>query len=241
MSSTSSIEWTDATWNPIIGCTKVSQGCKFCYAETFSERFRGVPGHSFEQGFDLRLVPSKLEDPLHWVKPRKVFTCSMSDVFHERVPVEYIQKIFSVMERAEQHTFQVLTKRSERLLELKDKLPWPKNVWMGVSVEDQDNVYRVRDLSKVPAAIRFLSIEPLLGPIKRIPLSKIDWVIVGGESGTKARPMDPVWALDIKKQCENKNVAFFLKQLGGRRGKRGGDEAVLQGKTWRQYPITVSF
>src|SRR3972149_8569810 len=219
MSSFSSIEWTDATWNPILGCTKVSQGCKHCYAEVFAERFRGVPGHPFEQGFDLRLVPSKLEEPFKWSKPRKVFTCSMSDLFHEKVPFEYIQKIFTVMEKADKHTFQVLTKRSKRLLELKNNLPWPDNVWMGVSVENQDTGFRARDLSKVPAAVKFLSVEPLLGPIRRLPLQKIDWVIVGGESGIKARPMDPEWAKAIRDQCVRKEVAFFLKQLGGRRGK----------------------
>jgi protein gp37 len=240
MGATSSIEWTDATWNPIIGCTKISQGCKYCYAETLAERFRGVPGHPFEHGFDLRLVPDKLEEPLHWEKPRKVFTCSMSDLFHEDIPFEYIEQVFSVMEEANKHTFQVLTKRSKRLVELKDKLPWPDNVWMGVSVENQDAVFRARDLARVPASIRFLSIEPLIGPIRRLPLRKIDWVIVGGESGIRARPMDPEWARRIRDECESKNVAFFLKQLGGRRGKKGGEEAVLDGRTWQQYPVSIS-
>jgi len=237
--NTSSIEWTDATWNPIIGCTKVSQGCKFCYAETLAERFRGVPGHPFEHGFDLRLVPSKLEEPLHWEKPRKVFTCSMSDLFHEDIPADYIRKVFEVMELANKHTFQVLTKRSSRLIELMNQLPWPKNVWMGVSIENQDAIFRARDLAKVPASIRFLSVEPLIGPIKRLPLKKIDWVIVGGESGIKARPMDPEWARSIRDECDKKNVAFFFKQLGGRRGKRSGDQAILDGRTWHQYPVSI--
>lgn len=240
MSSVSSIEWTDATWNPIIGCTKVSQGCKYCYAEVFAERFRGVPGHFFEQGFDIRLVPSKLEEPLKWTKPRKIFTCSMSDVFHEKVPTDYIKQIFEVMERADHHIFQVLTKRSSRLVELKNQLPWPDNIWMGVSVENQETLQRARDLSQIPAKIKFLSLEPLLGPISRLPLKKIDWVIVGGESGVKARPMNLEWAKKIRDECKQKNVAFFLKQLGGRRNKRGGSDAKLEGKTWHQYPITIS-
>jgi len=232
----SSIEWTQATWNPILGCTKISPGCKNCYAEALAERFRGVPGHPFEQGFDLRLVPVRLNDPLAWKVPRKIFTCSMSDLFHERVPLEYIQRIFKVMNEAHWHTFQVLTKRSSRLAEVSRKLDWTRNIWIGVSVESAAYINRVYDLVTVRAAVRFLSLEPLLGPIPDLPLEGIDWVIVGGESGARARPMELGWARDILKQCERAGVAFFLKQLGGKRDKRGGNEAMLDGRQWREFP-----
>ncbi len=170
------IEWTDETWNPLRGCTKVSPGCKHCYAETFAERFRGVPGHPFEQGFNLRLAPHKLDEPLRWQRPRRVFVNSMSDLFHEDVPLDYIQRVFGVMAEASKHTFQVLTKRSGRLVALHEQLPWPANVWMGVSVESRAYVQRIEDLVQVPAAVRFLSCEPLLGPIPELPLSGIDLV-----------------------------------------------------------------
>ncbi len=237
MSDGSSIEWTDATWNPVRGCTKISAGCKFCYAGNFAERFRGVPGHPYEQGFDLRLVPEKLTEPLRWKKARRIFVNSMSDLFHEGVPLDYIRQVFKVMSDASQHTFQVLTKRSERLLEVSTHLPWPRNVWMGVSIESARYVHRSTHLARVPAAVRFLSVEPLLGPIANLPLENIDWVIVGGESGSRARPMDLAWARDIRDQCRALGVAFFLKQLGGRRGKRGADEAILDGRTWREFPV----
>jgi protein gp37 len=238
MAETTAIEWTDSTWNPILGCNKVSQGCKNCYAEAFMERFRNVPGHPFEGGFDLRLVPEKLNLPLTWTKPRRIFTCSMSDLFHEKVPESYIKQIFGVMRQAHWHVFQVLTKRSERLLELSNSLPWPENVWMGVSVEDSAAVYRAENLSKVPAQVRFLSIEPLIGRINKLPLANIDWVIVGGESGPSARPMELEWAREVRDMCRANKVAFFLKQLGGRRGKRGGEQAILDGCLWHQYPAT---
>lgn len=236
MGSASKIEWTDATWNPILGCQKVSPGCKHCYAEALSERFRGVPGHPFERGFDFRLVPGKLADPLKWSKPRRIFTCSMSDLFHENVPLEYLLRVFKVMQEADWHTFQILTKRSERLVALRHKLPWSGNVWIGVSVENADYLHRVRHLASVRARIRFLSLEPLLGPIDELELHGIDWVIVGGESGPRARPMDPEWACTIRDKCREAGVPFFLKQLGGRRGKRGGDAAVLDGRLWHQFP-----
>jgi len=236
MSYRSSIEWTDATWNPVLGCNKISPGCKNCYAEVLAERFRGVPGHPFEKGFDLRLVPHKLDEPLDWKTPRKIFTCSMSDLFHEKVPFEYIRRVFQVMNEAHWHTFQVLTKRSARLAEVSAKLKWSPNIWIGVSVENADYVYRVHHLTAVPAAVRFLSIEPLLGPISELPLDGIHWVIVGGESGPKARPMELSWARQIRKQCKAARVAFFLKQLGGKRDKRGGDEALLDGRMWREFP-----
>ncbi len=230
------IEWTDETWNPLRGCTKISPGCKHCYAETFAERFRGVPGHPFEQGFDLRLAPHKLAEPLRWRKPRRVFVNSMSDLFHEDVPLDYIQQVFGVMAQAAQHTFQVLTKRSGRLAVLHEQLPWPGNVWMGVSVESAAYTSRIADLVPVPAAVRFLSCEPLLGPLAALPLGGIDWVIVGGESGHYARPMNEAWAREIRQQCQQAGVAFFLKQLDGRRDKRGGKAAVLDGRTWTQTP-----
>ena len=237
MSDRSSIEWTDATWNPVRGCTKVSPGCKHCYVETFSERFRGVRGHPFENGFDLTLVPEKLHEPLGWKKPRKIFVNSMSDLFHEAIPASYIERVFGIMTEASWHTFQILTKRSRRLVDLSGKLPWPSNVWMGVSVESAPYVSRALDLAKVPARVRFLSVEPLIGPIPRLPLDDVDWVIVGGESGPRARPMDLRWARDIREQCRRAGVPLFLKQLGGRRWKQGGDSAVLDGRRWRQLPV----
>lgn len=236
MGQSSKIEWTDSTWNPVRGCTKMSLGCKFCYAEVFAERFRGVPGHPFEQGFDLRLVPEKMALPFGWKKSRRIFVNSMSDLFHEGVPLDYIQQVFEVAVRASWHVFQILTKRSKRLVELSSALPWPANVWMGVSIESAPYVHRSEDLATVPAAVRFLSIEPLLGPIPNLPLTGIDWVIVGGESGSRARPMDLAWAAEIRDQCVQRNVPFFLKQLGGRQSKRGGDEATLEGQRWKEFP-----
>lgn len=236
MSAYSRIEWTDATWNPVRGCTKVSPGCKFCYAEVFAERWRGIRGHPYEQGFDLRLVPEKLDEPLRWKEPRRVFVNSMSDLFHENVPVDFVQRVFDVMGRARHHIFQVLTKRAGRLRELAPFLPWHENVWMGVSVESEEYAERAHQLRIVPARIRFLSVEPLLGPIPRLPLAGIDWVIVGGESGLRARPLQVEWVREIRDQCVSNGIPFFFKQLGGRRSKRGGDEAILDGRLWREFP-----
>ena len=236
MSYLSKIEWTDATWNPVIGCTKISPGCKNCYAERLAERFRGVPGHVFEQGFDLRLNPRNLELPLRWKSPKKIFVSSMSDIFHEDIPSQYIYKVFKIMGEADWHIFQILTKRSDRLEKMKYDFKWPSNIWVGVSVEDEDYVNRIIHLSSVPAAVRFLSLEPLLGPIPNLPLDGIDWVIAGGESGPHARPMRIDWVRDIQKQCSIQGVAFFLKQLGGKQNKRGGDEAILDGKQWHEFP-----
>ncbi|OGQ91852.1 MAG: hypothetical protein A2289_11690 [Deltaproteobacteria bacterium RIFOXYA12_FULL_58_15] len=236
MSDRSAIEWTEATWNPVRGCSKVSAGCKHCYAETFSERFRGVPGHPFEQGFDVRLVPEALELPLRWRRPRMIFVNSMSDLFHEDVPLKFIQQVFGVMERASQHQFQVLTKRSKRLVELSGDVPWPTNIWMGVSVENADFTWRVRDLQRVPASVRFVSAEPLLGPIPRLPLRGMHWVIVGGESGNKARPMSVTWVQSIRRQCEFRGVPFFFKQWGGRNKKAAG--RLLDGKEWNAMPLS---
>jgi protein gp37 len=241
MSDHSKIEWTDATWNPVRGCTKISPGCAHCYAETFAERFRGVPGHPYEQGFDLRLVPDKLMQPLLWRSPKMIFVNSMSDLFQEGVPDDYVEAVARVMTAAKWHTFQVLTKRSERLRDLLntkiDFAAKQSHIWWGVSVENQKHgLPRIEHLRQSSALHRFLSIEPLLEDLGTINLDAINWVIVGGESGARARPMDIAWARSIRQQCEEARVAFFLKQLGGRRGKRGGDEALLDGRQWREYP-----
>ncbi|HET9954914.1 MAG TPA: phage Gp37/Gp68 family protein [Polyangiaceae bacterium] len=234
MSDGSAIEWTDATWNPVRGCTKISPGCKHCYAQTFSERFRGVPGHPFEQGFDLRLVETALELPVRWRSPRRIFVNSMSDLFHEEVPEDFIRRVFDVMSRASQHQFQLLTKRSKRMAEIAGRLQIPRNVWMGVSVENERYVRRLGELRTVNAAVRFVSVEPLLGPIRHLPLDGIHWVIVGGESGPRARPMNPVWVRAIREQCQAAGVAFFFKQWGGVQKSRTG--RVLDGRTWNEMP-----
>jgi protein gp37 len=236
MSDRSAIEWTDSTWNPVRGCTKVSPGCKHCYAETFAERFRGVPGHAFEQGFDLRLVPEKLSQPLHWARPRRIFVNSMSDLFHEDIPLDYIRRVFAIMVEAHWHSFQILTKRSKRLTAVCSELPWPPNVWMGVSIESAEYAWRALDLMKIPARVRFVSAEPLLGPIPDLPVEGLDWMIVGGESGRHARTMELDWARELRNKCRKHGVAFFLKQLGGRRQKRSGAEATLDGRRWMEWP-----
>lgn len=209
----SPIEWTEATWNPVTGCKEISPGCAHCYAKTFAERFRGVPGHPYENGFDLQLRPERLDQPLRWKKPRTIFVNSMSDLFHPDVPDDYILKVFEVMESAERHRFQVLTKRSERLAELAPSLPWPSNVWMGVSVENQRFTSRIDDLREVPATVRFLSCEPLLGSLE-LDLEGIHWVIAGGESGPGARAMAPDWVRGVRDQCASAEVPFFFKQWG---------------------------
>lgn len=240
MSETSTIEWTQATWNPVTGCTKVSPGCAHCYAETWAERWRGVPGHPFEQGFDLQLRPERLKLPLSWKRPRLVFVNSMSDLFHEAVPAGFIAEAFETMRLASWHTFQVLTKRPERALQLAAELPWPANVWMGTSVENQRWTSRVEILRTIPAQTRFLSCEPLLGPI-RVELAGIDWVICGGESGPRARRMDPDWARSLRDQCVAAGVPFFFKQWGafspdGRRVGKGRAGRDLDGRTWDEMP-----
>ena len=234
MANNTKIEWTDATWNPIRGCTKISPGCAHCYAETFAERFRGVPGHPYELGFDLRLVPSKLAEPLKWRSSKMIFVNSMSDLFHDDIPLAYIQRVFKTMRDCSHHTFQVLTKRAERLAELAPQLPWPKNVWMGVSVEDARVLSRVQDLQRVPAAVRFLSLEPLIGPLDALPLEGIHWAIVGGESGPNARPMREEWVTLIFRQCRAARVPFFFKQWGGVRKDLTGRE--LNGRTYNEMP-----
>ncbi|HVT08678.1 MAG TPA: phage Gp37/Gp68 family protein [Polyangia bacterium] len=237
MSDGSAIEWTEATWNPVRGCTKVSAGCKHCYAEVFSERFRGVPGHPFEQGFDLRLVPEALDLPRRWRRGRLVFVNSMSDLFQDEVPLEFIQQVFAVMAECRQHQFQVLTKRADRLAILAPKLDWAPNVWMGVSVESEAFVKRVQLLQEVPAAIRFVSAEPLLGPIAELPLDRIHWVIVGGESGPRARPMSADWVRSLRNQCQSAGVAFFFKQWGGIRRKSAGRS--LDRREWNEMPRAI--
>ena len=236
----SSIEWTEATWNPVTGCTEVSPGCAHCYAKTFAERFRGVPGHPYENGFDLQLRPKRLDQPLRWKKPRTIFVNSMSDLFHENVPDDYIREVFEVMRIADHHRFQVLTKRSERLAALAPSLDWPTNVWMGVSVENQRFVSRVDDLRETEAAVRFLSCEPLLGSLD-LNLDGIHWVIVGGESGPGARKMEPEWACAVRDQCAEAGVPFFFKQWGAhdRDGRRVGKRRAgrrLDGRTWDRLP-----
>ena len=234
MSDQSHIEWTNATWNPVTGCTKVSEGCKFCYAERFAERFRGVKGHPYEQGFDLKMWPERLNIPLEWKEPRMIFVNSMSDLFHQDVPFEYIHDVFQVMKQAEHHTFQVLTKRSERLLELASQLDWPDNVWMGVSIENMKVAKRVDHLRDVPAAIRFLSCEPLLGSLKNLSFAGIQWVIVGGESGPGARPMKEEWVREVRGKCRSARIPFFFKQWGGVIKKHAGRE--LDGEVYDEWP-----
>ena len=243
MSLNSHIEWTDATWNPVRGCTKISPGCKHCYAETFAERFRGVKGHPYEQGFDLRLVPEKLTEPFAWRSPKLVFVNSMSDLFQPDVPDEYVEAVSQVMVTANWHTYQVLTKRSERLRDLlTEKLQLAAqhdNIWWGVSVEDRKyGLPRIDHLRQSPAKVRFLSIEPLLEDLGDIDLSGISWVIVGGESGPGARPMERNWVISIRKQCQMQGVPFFFKQWGGVRKKNNG--RLLDGRTYDEYPARAA-
>lgn len=230
----SSIEWTESTWNPVTGCTKVSPGCRHCYAETMAKRLKAMGQPNYRNGFEVTLHERMLNRPLEWRKQQTIFVNSMSDLFHEDVPVEFIQQVFAVMRRANWHRFQVLTKRSERLVELADSLDWPSNVWMGVSVETERYLHRVDDLRATGAAVKFLSLEPLLGPIASLDLRGIDWVIVGGESGPKARPMMEDWVVEIRDQCCGAEVPFFFKQWGGVRKKAAGRD--LDGRTWDQMP-----
>jgi protein gp37 len=238
MADKSSIEWTDATWNPVTGCTKISAGCDHCYAERFSERFRGTPGHPFGAGFDLTLRPERLNQPLHWRQPRMIFVNSMSDLFHKDVPKEFVDRIFDTMEKADWHTFQVLTKRSSLMMKYMKRRygssSGPGHIWFGVSVEDGTQLSRVRHLQQSPAGVRFLSIEPLIGNVGTLPLDGVDWVIVGGESGPRARYMERAWVRSIRDQCKAAGVAFFFKQWGGLRPKTGGRK--LDGREWNQFP-----
>jgi protein gp37 len=232
--NSSSIEWTTATWNPVTGCTKVSPGCDHCYAETFAERFRGVAGHPYERGFEPQLRPERLRQPLAWRRPSHIFVNSMSDLFHVHVPDDYITEIFNVMGMASWHQFQILTKRAERMERLLRSVTIPDNVWVGVSVETPVYYARIRHLQRVHARIRFLSCEPLLAPLPSLPLDGIQWVIVGGESGAGARPVEAAWVEDILDQCAELAVPFFFKQWGGVRKKRAG--RLLRGRLWNALP-----
>jgi len=234
MAVNSGIEWTETTWNPVTGCTKISPGCKNCYAERMALRLQAMGQDNYKNGFKVTLHERMLHLPLEWRKPRMIFVNSMSDLFHRDVPTEFIEKTFTVMRKASWHTFQVLTKRSDRLLEIKDMIRIPKNVWLGVSVECEDYLYRIDDLRKTNSQVKFLSLEPLIGPLPDLNLQGINWVIVGGESGPGARPMKEEWALDIRDACLSSHVPFFFKQWGGVFKKRAGRR--LDGRTWDQMP-----
>jgi protein gp37 len=234
MAQGSGIEWTESTWNPVTGCNKISPGCKHCYAERMAQRLQAMGQENYRDGFALTLQPHMLELPLRWRKPQTIFVNSMSDLFHENVPLEYIERVFDVMRRASQHRFQVLTKRANRLAQLHEELHWAPNIWMGVSVESNKYRSRIDDLGRIGAATKFLSLEPLLGPLPNLDLSSIDWVIVGGESGPGARPMDVAWATDVRDQCQKAAVPFFFKQWGGKNKKKAG--RVLEDRTWDEMP-----
>jgi protein gp37 len=239
MAIKSPIEWTNATWNPTVGCSKISPGCKNCYAEALHERLREMGKEKYSRPFSvLRPWESHLELPLRWKEPKMIFVNSMSDLFHKDVPLNYLKRVFAVMVQAKHHVFQVLTKRSDLLVQLSPQLPWPENIWMGVSIENQDCVYRARELSQVQASVRFLSVEPLIGPIDDLPLERIDWVIVGGESGPRFRPMKPEWARSVRDQCIGAKVPFFFKQWGGNRPTSGGNQ--LDGERWQEFPSAAT-
>jgi protein gp37 len=235
MGSKSDIEWTESTWNPITGCTKVSPGCQHCYAERLAKRLKAMGQPNYANGFELTLHEHALNIPLTWKKPQRIFVNSMSDLFHEKVPTDFILRVFDVMNKADWHQYQILTKRSERLVELRNQLPWASHIWMGVTVETSDYKQRIRDLCRTKAHLKFLSLEPLLGPLDRLPLKGIDWVIVGGESGPGARPMDPAWVLSIRDQCHKADVPFFFKQWGGVQKKKAG--RILEGRTYDEMPV----
>ncbi len=238
MSHNSPIEWTQSTWNPVTGCTKISAGCKNCYAERMAKRLQAMGQPNYVNGFEVTLHENSLTLPLTWKKPQVIFVNSMSDLFHEKIPFEFIEKIFSVMKMAHWHTFQILTKRSERLLELNNELDWPTNVWMGVTVEHKDYVYRINHLRETRSAVKFLSLEPLLSHLPFLDLQGVDWVIAGGESGPGARFIDPEWVIQIRDQCLNNGVPFFFKQWGGVRKKKHG--RLLEGVEWTQMPVLIA-
>jgi len=231
----SRIEWTEYTWNPVTGCTKISKGCRNCYAETMARRLKAMGVARYKNGFHPTVHPDVLERPLGWRRPRVVFVNSMSDLFHESVPLAFIRRVFEVMNACPQHTFQILTKRSERLNELGIALNWTPNIWMGVSVENQKVMHRIQDLVSTPAHVKFLSCEPLIGPLPDLPLRDVDWVIVGGESGARCRPIREEWVRDIRDQCAESGARFFFKQWGGVRKKRTG--RILDGRTWNDMPV----
>ena len=236
MSDNSKIEWTEMTWNPLTGCTKVSAGCKNCYAERYAHRLKAMGNPNYKNGFELTLHESALEMPLRTKKSRMIFVNSMSDLFHPEVPTDFIKRVFTIMNEAHWHTFQVLTKRSERLAELSNQLTWTPNIWMGVSVEEAEYSFRIDHLRTIAAATKFVSCEPLLGPLANMNLSNINWIIVGGESGPRARPMESEWVVDIKEQCLSKDIPFFFKQWGGTNKKKAG--RLLEGRTWDEMPRT---
>jgi protein gp37 len=237
MSTNSHIEWTDATWNPVTGCTKISPGCKHCYAERLAKRLKAMGQGNYRNGFEITLQPQMLQVPLKWRTPKRIFVNSMSDLFHIDVPLSYIKDVFGVMTKANWHQFQILTKRSQRLRELSGELPSSPHIWMGVSVENSDYVERIDDLRQSNAMVKFLSLEPLLGRLSKLDLRGIDWVIVGGESGPDARPMDPAWVIEIRNQCRKADVAFFFKQWGGVNKKKTG--RTLEGRTWDEMPTQL--
>ncbi|KJU86021.1 phage protein Gp37/Gp68 [Candidatus Magnetobacterium bavaricum] len=237
MAFSSKIEWTESTWNPVTGCSKVSDGCRNCYAERLARRLKAMNNPRYVHGFDVTIHDDLIEMPLKWKTPRIIFVNSMSDLFHEKIPISFIKRVFDVMAEADRHIFQILTKRSERMAEISLKLPWPENVWMGVTVESQRYSYRISDLEKVPAYVRFLSIEPMLSPILQLPLKNIDWVVVGGESGPECRTMKAEWAGSVRDQCNASHVPFFFKQWGGIRKNITG--RLLDGKTWDEMPKTL--
>ena len=237
MATNSPIEWTEATWNPVTGCDKVSPGCAHCYAERMAKRLQAMGQRNYAHGFDVVLQEQMLELPLRWRRPRRIFVNSMSDLFHARVPDAFIQRVFAVMGEAHWHEYQILTKRSERLVALHRSLSWWPHIWMGVSVENARFTYRIDDLRQTDARVRFLSLEPLLGPLPSLDLRGIHWVIVGGESGPRARPMDRAWVIDIRDQCRAAGVAFFFKQWGGVFKSRTGRE--LEGRTWDELPANL--
>lgn len=232
------IEWTEATWNPVTGCSKVSPGCLNCYAERMAKRLQAMGNQNYRDGFEVRMHSHMLDVPRTWMKPRMVFVNSMGDLFHEDVPLHFIQSVFAVMEQTPQHTYQLLTKRSRRLEELAYSLTWPENVWMGVTVEDNERLSRVEDLRQVPSVIKFLSIEPLLGPLPDLNVNGVDWVIVGGESGPGSRPMREEWVVEIRDLCLKQRLPFFFKQWGGTRKKAAGRE--LEKRTWDQMPAMAA-
>ena len=242
MAALSKIEWTETTWNPVTGCTKITRGCDNCYAERFAERFRGTAGHPYEPGFDLTLRPERLSQPLSWKRPRMIFVNSMSDLFHKDVPTDFIDDVFKTMEKADWHVFQVLTKRSpimrDYLRRRYGSRLAPRHIWCGVSVEDNKATARIRHLQDAPITTRFLSIEPLLGPVGNIDIEGVSWVIVGGESGPNARPMKREWAIEVRDLCEREGVPFFFKQWGGVFKKKTG--RTLDGRTWDEMPQPVS-
>jgi protein gp37 len=235
MALSSTIEWTESTWNPLTGCTKISPGCLNCYAERMAIRLKAMGNPNYKNGFSLTMHEDALELPLKWRKPQTIFVNSMSDLFHEDVPEEFILDVFNIMCRADWHCFQILTKRSARLVELSTRLPWMPHIWMGVSIEDEEHTFRIGHLQKTGANVKFLSLEPLLGPVSRLNLEGIDWVIVGGESGPKSRPMSESWVIDIRNQCQNNKVPFFFKQWGGINKKKTGRQ--LEGRTWEEMPL----